>query len=56
MNPSNLVFLNLQGEAANINNDNLSDINNPDWFTCAYNHYNDILGINHNRVVCGIIF
>ena len=20
-----------------------------------YNHYNDILGINHNRIICGII-
>ena len=55
MNPSNLVLPNLPGKTPNINNYIISDINNSDWYTCAYNHYNDILGINHNQVICGII-
>ena len=55
MNPSNLVLPNLPGETPNINNDIISDINDSDWYKCAYNHYNDILGINHNRIICGII-
>ena len=44
MNLSNLVLSSFSGETPNINND-----------TCAYNHCNDILGINHNCVICGII-
>jgi len=55
MNPSNLLLPNVPGETPNINNDIISDINDSDWYNCAYNHYNDILGINHNRVICGII-
>ena len=32
----------------------LSGINDPDLYVCAYNHYNDILGIHHNDVKCNI--
>ena len=55
MNPSNLVLQNLPSETPNINNDVISDINDSDWYTCTYNHYNDILGINFNRVIREII-
>ena len=55
MNPSNLVLPNLPGETPNINYDIISDINDSDWYTCACNHYSDILEINHNRVICGSI-
>ena len=42
MNPSNLILPNLPGKTLNINNDIISDISNYDWYTCPYNHYNDI--------------
>ena len=37
MNPSNLILPNLPGKTPNINNDIISDTNNSDWYTCAYN-------------------
>ena len=52
MNQSNLVFTNLLGKTPNLNNDIISDINNSKWYNCAYNHYNDIFGMNHYQVIC----
>ena len=48
MNPFNLVLPNLPGETPNINKDVISDIHNSYWYSCAHNHYNNILRINDN--------
>ena len=42
MNSTNLELPNLPGKTSNVNNDIISDINNSDWYTYAYNYSNDI--------------
>ena len=49
------MLTNLPYKTPYVNNDILSDINDSDWHTCAYNHYNDMFRISHNRVIYGII-
>ena len=54
MHPDNLV-LELPGTKPNFKSEFISEIKDGDWYHCAYNHYNDKLGIDPHRLICGII-
>ena len=53
MHPSNLV-LDEPGKKPQFD-DKISEIQDSDWYRCAYAHYNERYGIDKNRVICGII-
>lgn len=59
MDPQNLVLEEpgtVQNSHDNLgNSDHISDIRDSEWYKCAYEHYNEKLGSNKNRVICGII-
>ena len=54
MNPFNLLLTNLSDKALNVSDNIISEVNDSDWHTCTNSHFNDVLGINHNEVICGI--
>ena len=54
MHPDNLV-LELPGTKPAFKSEFISEIRDGDWYHYAYDHYNDTLGIDPHRLICGII-
>ena len=60
MNPANLVLHEPMKEFDQSSNthdssDTIAEIQDSDWYKCAYDHYNKKIGKDSNRVICGII-
>ena len=54
MHPDNLV-LDLPGSIPNFQSEFISETRDGEWYHCAYDYYNDKLGIDPRRLICGII-
>ena len=55
MHPDNLVLDYPFDSKPTFPKTKISDINNSDWYECAYKHYNHKFGEDNQRVICGII-
>ena len=54
MRPDNLL-LDLPDAIPTFKSEFISEIKDGDWYHCAYDYYNDKLGIDPRRLICGII-
>ena len=55
MNPMNLVIDEILQMRDGITSQHISDIHHGEWYRCATEHYNTLLGNDHDHLICGII-
>ena len=55
MHPSNLVVDKMVSVANGYKSPLISDIQDGEWYLCALKHYNDLYGVDPDRLVCGVI-